>query len=582
MFKRLEKLNMGDVMDDKLLEPLKYYEGQGRQEHRDNIEAHLNGLVEKSGVNIEENRLTMDKWKVEQQKIADLSKEMRKFKRWRGWLIFGIVVGAILLMVSFTQFSQSAGTGVLLLLLGAGLLTASILVMVKKVNPMIRNTGTVLQEHQAAAKELENEGWEQMQALNELFGDDDALRLIEKTLPDFAFEKNFSVKQQRLFYEQYDFYDLQNGDCSMLNTLAGKYAGNPFLFGRRRVHRMGVHTYHGTLLITWTETYRDSQGKLCTRTRSQTLHASVTKPKPYYHTNTFLAYGNQAAPRLSFSRESKHVEDLSERALERKIRKGEHKLQKQAEKSMKNGGNFQEMANAEFDVLFGATDRNNEVEFRLMYTPLGQRSTVALLRDDKNYGDDFNFIKKGKCNLIISDHAQGWKMNLYASDYQHFNFEEIQNRFIRLNEEYFRSIFFDFAPLFSVPAYLEEPCAALEDDVDYKTNYTYYEHEVMANVIGYEKFLHQDSCTEGILKTETLSSENGRDTVSVTAHSYAGLNRVDLIPTLGGDGKFHNVPVHWVEYIPISRTSQVVIGSEAAPCENATAHYHGLTAGIIK
>ena len=94
-------------MDDKLLEPLKYYEERGKQEHRDNIETHLNGLVEKSGVNIEENRLTMDKWKVEQQKIADLSKQMKKFKRLRGLLIFGIVVGAILLVVSFTQFSES-------------------------------------------------------------------------------------------------------------------------------------------------------------------------------------------------------------------------------------------------------------------------------------------------------------------------------------------------------------------------------------------------------------------------------------------------------------------------------------------
>ena len=35
---------------------------------------------------------------------------------------------------------------------------------------------------------------------------------------------------------------------------------------------------------------------------AQTLTASVTKPRPEYFTETWLVYGNEAAPRLSFSR----------------------------------------------------------------------------------------------------------------------------------------------------------------------------------------------------------------------------------------------------------------------------------------
>ena len=52
---------------------------------------------------------------------------------------------------------------------------------------------------------------------------------------------------------------------------------------------------------------------------------------------------------------------------------------------MKNGGQFQEMANSEFDVLFGANDRDHEVQFRLMYTPLAQRNTVDLIKDKKYF-----------------------------------------------------------------------------------------------------------------------------------------------------------------------------------------------------
>ena len=568
-------------MDDRLLEPLKFYEQQGKQEHADNVEAHFQKLVTTSGVDVEANRETVRKWKEEQKKISELSKVLKKFKILRGLLIFGIVVGAIMAIASIGMLANSNTSGILLLLIGVGATVGSIMLLKKKVNPVIKETDRVMQEHRAEAQRLENEGWGQMLPLNSLFTDYDAVRLVEKTLPDFSFDKNFTKEQERLFIQKYDFYDMQDIETSMVDTLSGRYAGNPFIFGRRRVHTMGSYTYHGTLTITWTETYRDSQGNVRTRQRSQTLHASLTKPKPYYHLNTFLLYGNQAAPNLSFSRQSQHVEDLSEKALERKIRKGERKLQKQASKAIKTGGNFQEMANSEFDVLFGATDRDNEVEFRFMYTPIGQRSTVALLKDDKNYGDDFDFIKQRKCNIIISEHAQGWKMNILASDYKHFDFDEIHERFTSLNEAFFRSVFFDFAPLFCVPAYLDEPCASLDDYEPYKANYTYYEHEVMSNSIGYHSFVHEDSCTEAILKTHAVSSKGGTDLVAVTAYSYMGVDRLDFVPVMGGDGNCHLVPVPWIEYIPLEKTTHINVGSGSEPCEKATVCYHDMSAGIL-
>lgn len=568
-------------MDDKVLEPLKYYDRQGEQEHYDNITSYLQNLVDKSGVDIDANHQTIEAWKKEQEEISALSKILKKFKTFRILLILGIIIGAVLFISSFSTFSNSVFGGIIMLLLGGGAVAGSIYLMVKKVNPVIKDTNKVRDEHLAEAKRLEDEGWAQMMNLNNLFSDYDAVRLIEKTLPDFSFDKNFSVQQERLFAEKYDFQDLQTEECTMLDTLSGTYAGNPFLFGRRRIHRMGTHTYTGSLRITWTETYRDSDGSVRTRTKSETLHASVTKPKPFYRVNTFLAFGNQAAPNLSFSRETQHTENLSEKALEKKIKKGERQLQKQAKKAIKTGGTFQEMANSEFDVLFGATDRDNEMEFRLMYTPLGQRSTVELLKDKKYYGDDFDFIKNGKCNFIFSDHAQNWKMHVYANDYKHFDYEEIKIRFINLNQTFFKSVFFDFAPFFCVPAYLEEPCEALEDDQTYNTNYTYYEHEVMANALDYRSFVHSESITEAILKTQTINTEAGRDLVAVTAYSYMGIDRIDYIPVKGGDGNYHNVPVPWIEYIPVERTSHILVGGADAPTDSTTVFFHGLGAGIV-
>ena len=107
-------------------------------------------------------------------------------------------------------------------------------------------------------------------------------------------------------------------------------------------------TYRGSLVISWTETYRDSNGKIRTRRRTQTLTASVTKPKPYYHYNNYLVYGSQAAPKLMFSRSPQVKTNMSEKDIEKKVKKGEKELKKKAQQSVKNGGTFQEMVNSEF------------------------------------------------------------------------------------------------------------------------------------------------------------------------------------------------------------------------------------------
>lgn len=568
-------------MDDKVLEPVKYYRQQGEKEHLENINSYFTTLVEQSGVDVEANHQTMEKRKKEKEESESLLKVLKKYKTFRILLVIGIIIGAIVTIISFSQLGESVGLGIVLLILGIGAIAGCVVVIVKKINPVIKDTDKIRQEHIEEVQRLEREGWAQMQSLNNLFTDEDCVRLIEKTLPDFSFDKNFSVGQERLFTGKYDFLDLQTEECSMIDTLSGSYAGNPFLFGRRRVHKMGSQVYRGSLRITWTESYRDREGNIRTKQKSETLHASVTKPKPFYIFNTFLAFGNQAAPSLSFSRQTKHTENLSERALKTTIKKGERQLQKQAKESIKNGGSFQEMANSEFDVLFGATDRDNEVEFRLMYTPLAQRSTVELLKDRDHYGDDFDLVKRGRCNFTFSDHAQDWKMHIFAEDYGHFDYEEIKLKFINLNQTYFKSIFFDFAPFFCVPAYIEEPCESLDGYEAYETNYTYYEHEVMANALDYKSFVHEQSCTEAILKTETVNTAKGNDVVAVTAYSYVGVDRIDYIPVKGGDGNYHNVPVPWIEYVPVSKTSHIVVSNELSPNDYTTVCYHGMGAGIM-
>ena len=552
-------------MYEQLLEPLKYYNETGKAQHEENTTEYYEALFNRSGVNAEENRRTVKEYRDELARIKKLNKSI-------GWLrallIFLIVIAVV-----------GVVTTVFLWYAGIPMIAISLLLIFLVVRPKIKALKAKLEEHEKKARELRALAESQVAPLNALFTECDTIRIIEKTMPGLEFERRFTERQHKFLLDKHDFLDLNNSESTMLNTLSGKLFGNPFVFCERLMHRIVDKIYHGSLVISWTETYRDSKGNLRTRRRTQTLHASVKKPFPEYKRHNFLAYGSQAAPDLSFEREPTDVEKMNEKQIDRYVRKGAKKLRKKGEKATKKGGNFQEMANTEFDVIFGATNRDQEVQFRLMYTPLAQRNTLALMKDKENFGDDFRFIKNKRFNIIDSEHAQKWSLDTSASNYYSYDIDEIRKNFIGFNKNYFKSVFFDFAPLISVPAYLEEPCASLEEPEETRCEYTAYEHEALANALGARRFAHEASKTPAILKTFGLGKINGEDNVTVNARSYDTIPRVDLIPVLGGDGMFHPVPVPWVEYIPLEKTTSMLV-SDKKTDDPTAASFHGLWAKI--
>ena len=204
------------------------------------------------------------------------------------------------------------------------------------------------------------------------------------------------------------------------------------------------------MTITWTE-YDYVDGKRVARTRTQVLTASVVKPKPFFNEGTRLIYGNEAAPQLSFSREPSHAERMDEDDLERHVRRGSRKIRRKAKKNSAKG--FTEMGNEEFDVLFGALDRDNEVEFRLLFTPLAQKNLLTLMKGGSPFGDDFAFDKDKCINIIRSEHSQNWDFESPSERYFTYDVDLCKDLFVKLNTEDFKHIFFDLAPLLSIPLY---------------------------------------------------------------------------------------------------------------------------------
>ena len=70
---------------------------------------------------------------------------------------------------------------------------------------------------------------------------------------------------------------------------------------------------------------------------------------------------------------------------------------------------------------------------------------------------------------------------------------------------------------------------------------------------------HIDSKTDCILKARPLQKNGLSDRVAVTAYSFDTAERVDLVPMYGGDGRMHEVPVYWTEYLPVYNTAEMAL-----------------------
>lgn len=518
----------GENMISVIYDPLEEFETKLKSDHSEITNKFFEDLVQRSGINIEQNRATVKQYENCKQ---DLSKMRRKFN----WLRFLRVLMCITILL--------------------------IPLVVIKTTPKIQQLRAEIAKADQRAEELLAEAERQMSPLNRLFTDRDAIHIIEKVIPLISFEECFSVKQEADMKINYDFEEYNEAGQSTVDVLAGRYNENPFLFENKLIHTMGMETYHGYKTIHWRENYRDSNGKMQTRTRSQTLHATVTKPKPFYNMQIVLNYCSQGGPDLCFSRDASQLHKKSDREIERLVKRGEKKLRRKTEKALSQNEDFVSMSNADFEVLFDALDRTDEVQFRTLFTPLAQTNMVALICSKTGFGDDFHFIKRKRTNRIVSQHSQGRPLNLLPEKYKSYSFDVLKENFIDENAEFFKAVYFDFAPLWAIPMYQERPVHSLKPIPEYTQRYSLKECEALANAVDRKYVVHPNSKTPAILKPAFVGSKDDMDETCITAYSYDIKKRVDTVRMMGGDGYMHTVPVEWDEYLPLEESNHFYIST---------------------
>ena len=253
----------------------------------------------------------------------------------------------------------------------------------------------------------------------------------------------------------HDKYNLSSNDEQNVSTYfcqSGSILGNPFLLCKDYKQDMSNKEYTGTLTIHWTTRVKTKEGYR-TEHHSQTLVATIYKPAPVYSYQTYLIYGNDAAPKLEFSRLPSNASGKSEREIDKIVKNRVKDLDKLAKNAVNDGKNYTRFGNDEFEALFGGENRNNEVEYRLLFTPLAQKNLLELIKDPEPYGDDFIFQKDRQLNYIMSRHSQGTDYYSNPANFIDFDYERAKEKFINYNKEYFKALYYDFAPLISIPLY---------------------------------------------------------------------------------------------------------------------------------
>ena len=548
-------------MIEDVYEPLARYRDEFRQKFASLVREKFKELTVRSGIDVEANRALV----AEIKRLQSQAASARTKKTCYGCLMAVGFVGAVAAFAGAMAMDGTDGQTQGLCVVGAvaGLVLG--IAMIPLFNAAAKLLAN-LEERIAAKKES---AWQQMEPLNGLYTWDVTAKLIEATVPRLEFDPYFTADRLSSLHGQFGWDDSFNDGKSIIFAQSGVINGNPFVFGHYLDMEWGEKTYEGTKEISWTEWEEDLNGKKRCVRRHETLHAYVTKPIPVYSEQKFLVYGNDAAPNLSFSRQPSGLTGKDGELWSAIRKKWRLNRLKAFSRNLDDDSDFTLMSNHEFETWFHAKDRDNEVEFRLLFTPVAQTQMLNLMKDSKvGYGDDFTFIKQKKVNVLFSQHLSDATIDTDPSRFRNWDYDAAFSFFVKFNERYFKDAYFALAPLLSIPLYQQTRThEEIWKDVLGRKPSSFWEHEAVANYHGEDKFEHPSCITRSILKTQVVQSENGESTIAVTAHGYRGEERVDYEDVYGGDGEWHEVPVHWTEYLPVRRTSNMCLSERGTPSD---------------
>lgn len=548
-------------VDSMKYDPLDYYKNTLKDAFSANCEQFLNNVTNESKVDIGANEVTSNKIVAQNKKIEEQKDRLKDAKALRIFLIILSIIGIALIIVGALLIAQQTNqlVGIILIPVGIIVFIIPLVVIFTKVNKKIDALSDCLDAFNKELQGLLDEARVQLSPFFNSLKFDDFINICNMTTSMFKLDKELVPEKLLLLKGLYGYVDGFTEDESITDVMSGEIDTNPFIRCKIIDMKMIDKVYTGSRVVTWTETYRDSEGRTQTRQCSETLVARITRKAPEYTTEDYLIYGNEAAPDLKFIRGPSGIKvGCTDKDVDKFVKSEEKRLNKMNEKATKAGGTFQALGNTKFDALFGAYDRNNEVQFRLLFTPLAQQNMIELITKAQPYGDDWSFFKNKKINIVSSFHGQKYFEYDPRFVFSYYDFKNVVASLKAYFENLFASLYFELAPLLSIPLY-QMTDAGKYDVKQNLRNVSDYEAESFVNHMDPKLFAHPSTKTTQILKINFKNSVSKSDVFEVTSHSFDEIPQVEQVSVMCRNGKSYIVDVPWFRYDPLSQVSSIAI-----------------------
>ncbi len=544
----------------KINNPSKEYE-QTRTAILQNTDSVLSDLLKRSGVSLDTNRKLVSHYHHCVDDAADLKDNIFRLK-YKIWLY---VLTSIFLSIICFVFAYYGIQGIsqrtlrsFMILPGMALCIAVIFPIRKikfELSPALSDKNILMEELEKQTLNAKNACKDSIAPfLNQLY-DGLTFKIIEMTLEGMDIEPfltDYHIESMKQYSPDAPDFREKNLDQSTLEVVSGELYRNPFILRKYLKHHLGTVTYSGSRVIEIECYEKGKHGVRVLKTESETLTGYVTAPMPYYNSDISFAMACSEVSDLCFSRKAMpgkiNIQKSRRRIIKRRLAEL-YRLYRKNLRSTDIENIITPMANEEFEGLFAAFDRNNDMGFRTMFTSDAQKNIVELI-DDPRFGDYFDFTKTvGITYIKTSD--KSWEMDSCISRFlDMLDYDEIVSQLKDNVLSYFDNFYKFLAPIFCIPIY-KTHTSPYNSHIASEGRTSEYIAEVLANKIGSEKILGIK--TNAIITTSEKARKGYIDSYYLDVFFYEELPRVTTTSVTASDGKQYDVDVKWVEYIPNHR-----------------------------
>lgn len=520
-----------------ILNPVRY-RTDFLKEHASGTESYLNELLEQTGTSLKENQADCQEINALDKVLLKTKRKFSLFKAGMGILLTLLVV---LMLTSiggayyvFTEpgisFSPAAIYSIFAscILVAVGFLVLIVLtsVFLSKKNKKFRATISNFEEVIDAKIQ---EAFVKLHDFYRAFNYSQVYSKIQAQIPEIEFLKSADANFVKYVEKNFDPVYVPSSTSMLVNYKAGYFYKNPFIVGMYKEMNMVPHTYTGSLAISYYTGFGEHR-----RLVSETLHATLVKPKPEYKYIAVNSLYANAVPELEF--EKAPVLDYNPAKHDKYIKQAE-KMLAQIEKK---NADFTPMSNTEFEALFPATKRSSEQKYRAFFGQVAQQNLINFAKTLTS-GRNYTYSKSHNTNEVaMRELSESFDLN--PLDFVDYDLTAFLSKYQEYAKVLSASLYDSFIPYLSNPVLLE---GNISKQPEYTKTPSILEHLALLTKFKNTELLPNEAGINEYILEPLPEYEN-----VCKVHSFKTVPRVDYVVVNAGDGP-HQVPVNWTEYIPV-------------------------------